>query len=413
MFLDNVVTTSANSVTKPIGAETPTDALGVDPSMSTSNGDTQESDASEPKYRDEEWLREQYKDKKRSTYEIAEECGCWPSTVSKWLKRYGVETRGQNRKTPDQLKKKAWLRKQYLDKEQTQAEIAEQCGCAPPTVSQWLTRHNIKTRSKGARVSDNRLENESWLHTQYVVKKRSPGEIAQECECSLTTVNRWLDLHGLDKNNGSDTATEGLKNEEWLREQYIDKEKTQKEIGQKCDRSKTAVCIAMRKHGIKAREQNKPGFAKLESESWLREQYVEKNQSVREISEAYNCDVQTVIIHLRKHGIQARDMMGENNPHWSGGSYAYGPGWNKNKRCQVRERDGHKCLDCGMTQTEHKEKYGQKLHVHHLRKARDVDDPEKRNALENLATLCRDCHRRWERIASTGLYPDHPSIKAD
>ena len=44
MIMDNVVTTSANPVTKPIGAETPTDALGVDPSMSTSNGDTQESD---------------------------------------------------------------------------------------------------------------------------------------------------------------------------------------------------------------------------------------------------------------------------------------------------------------------------------------------------------------------------------
>ena len=40
--MDNVVTTSANPVTKPIGAETPTDALGVDPSMSTSEPESKE-----------------------------------------------------------------------------------------------------------------------------------------------------------------------------------------------------------------------------------------------------------------------------------------------------------------------------------------------------------------------------------
>jgi len=41
------------------------------------------------------------------------------------------------------------------------------------------------------------------------------------------------------------------------------------------------------------------------------------------------------------------------------------------------------------------------------------DDPEERNAAENLITLCRDCHQRWERMAEAGIRPQIDGFTAD
>jgi len=85
--------------------------------------------------------------------------------------------------------------------------------------------------------------------------------------------------------------------------------------------------------------------------------------------------------------------------------------WEK-KANEVRERDGHVCQNpkCGMTKYKHRKKYGQNLEVHHLRKAREFDDPEERDAKENLITLCIDCHQRWEQIADAGLVPQVEAV---
>nr|ADE29264.1 regulatory protein [uncultured virus] len=47
----------------------------------------------EPRYRDEEWLREQYLERGQTMREIADMCGCSQTTVSKWINRHGIETR--------------------------------------------------------------------------------------------------------------------------------------------------------------------------------------------------------------------------------------------------------------------------------------------------------------------------------
>ena len=81
----------------------------------------------------------------------------------------------------------------------------------------------------------------------------------------------------------------------------------------------------------------------------------------------------------------------------------YGPGWDEEKREAVRERDGRRCVVCDMSESEHLEKCGRKLNVHHIIPARQSDDPEEHNALRNLISLCAGCHRKWEGIP---LRPD-------
>lgn len=95
---------------------------------------------------------------------------------------------------------------------------------------------------------------------------------------------------------------------------------------------------------------------------------------------------------------RAENIVGENHPQWKHGAREYGKGWNEKKRRLVRERDNHRCCACGMTQAEHKKSVGAVLAVHHIHPARLFDNPEKRNAMSNLVTLCRSCHYRWEGI---------------
>lgn len=98
---------------------------------------------------------------------------------------------------------------------------------------------------------------------------------------------------------------------------------------------------------------------------------------------------------------QKENVHGENHPHWEGGVVDYGPGWDEHKREQIRERDGRTCQHpgCGMTGSEHRDQFGERLHVHHIMKARQFDDPDKRNSGENLITLCRVHHDEWERLS--------------
>jgi len=85
---------------------------------------------------------------------------------------------------------------------------------------------------------------------------------------------------------------------------------------------------------------------------------------------------------------------GPNHPDWEGGSFDYGTGWNPKKRRDVRERDGRKCVRCGMSEEDHLDEHGSVLHVHHVINAREFDEDEanERNAMDNLVSLCHGCH---------------------
>lgn len=88
----------------------------------------------------------------------------------------------------------------------------------------------------------------------------------------------------------------------------------------------------------------------------------------------------------------------ENHPAWKGGGgVEYGADWEQIAE-SVRERDGHKCRACGMTQATHQNKFGKSLHVHHVVPVREFTDPEDAHSLGNLVTACIPCHRKFEGL---------------
>ncbi len=60
----------------------------------------------------------------------------------------------------------------------------------------------------------------------------------------------------------------------------------------------------------------------------------------------------------------------------------------------IIQRDGEKCIRCGITREEHKKRWNQDLHVDHKDNyGRNVIKEAKNNKQENLGTFCIRCHR--------------------
>lgn len=97
-------------------------------------------------------------------------------------------------------------------------------------------------------------------------------------------------------------------------------------------------------------------------------------------------------------GLEPRypDATGEDRWNWKGGNRKYGEGWTEEKRKTIRERDGYECSRCGLSQEQHKEQHGMRLHVHHITPAKEIEDADKRNAPSNLTALCITCHNKVE-----------------
>jgi DEAD/DEAH box helicase domain-containing protein len=72
----------------------------------------------------------------------------------------------------------------------------------------------------------------------------------------------------------------------------------------------------------------------------------------------------------------------------------YGKGWEATKR-SVRERDHNTCQNCG--------KLGNSLNldVHHIKPFKTFDSIAEANSLENLITLCKQCHNQAESSVKT------------
>src|SRR5690606_19633572 len=86
-------------------------------------------------------------------------------------------------------------------------------------------------------------------------------------------------------------------------------------------------------------------------------------------------------------------------PNWQGGSHRLGyrgAGWPAIRR-KVRERAGFRCESCGLTEADHIDRHGQRLHVNH-KVPYHQHNKGNPNRPGNLEALCVSCHMKadWE-----------------
>lgn len=89
---------------------------------------------------------------------------------------------------------------------------------------------------------------------------------------------------------------------------------------------------------------------------------------------------------------QSRNFSRDNHPRWKGGPIKYrGYDFLAIKE-KVLKRDQHRCQVCRATVAD----LGQEPDVHHIKPYREFEDSEKANDMNNLISLCRSCHNKWE-----------------
>ena len=309
---------------------------------------------------------------------------------------------GENPFGDDPWRDEDLLRDLYHSEGKTQYEIAELFDCAQCTVGCWMDKFGIETRSV-AENHDNPWHDEETLRRLYYGQELTVRRIATRFDAGESTILYWMDKFGIERRDRPKKEGQ-YKDKNWLETQLNEEGKSYSKIAEECGVTFAAVSYWAEEFGI-SREYDGYGIRKdapINDPEWLAEEYEEK--SMQQIADGQNVSRSVVETRLKRFDIPTKDRSeycGEDHWLYEGGRQGYGPGWNKEKRRRVRERDQFKCRHpgCAVTQDEHLEDEGRKLPVHHIQKARHFESPEERNAMDNLITLCRTHHRVWERMS--------------
>jgi len=93
------------------------------------------------KYKEKEWLIENYLKKNRTLTDISKECGVSVGAVRKFVTKFKLKKRVKIYKDKD------WLYDQYINKNKSCIDIAKQCNTAKPTILSYLHRYKIPIRN--------------------------------------------------------------------------------------------------------------------------------------------------------------------------------------------------------------------------------------------------------------------------
>lgn len=213
----------------------------------------------------------------------------------------------------------------------------------------------------------------------------------EECGDTFGT-ERGRDSH-VEQVHGRPYHDEGL-----LRKLYVERGLSTMDIADRYGVTYKAITGQLRRHGIEVRSTAESHVRKtpeqLRDEETLRELYVEQDLRDAQIAELLDVGQPTVTKWRNVHGIEPRpNPSGEDHYAWNPDAEQidYGDNWPEMRR-KARERDGNTCQRCGF------EPDGGHLDVHHIRPVKRFDVPEDANTFDNLITVCRSCHRKIEGI---------------
>jgi len=272
-----------------------------------------------PQLEDKEWLYKKYWVEKLSTAEIAKEVGCSAALVLKRMKMMNIKTRSlseANRVKPvryPQLLDRDWLYQKYWKEGLAAYEIAKELGCVPSVVLDRLVQLDIPRRKAARRLGlyskYPELYDVDWLKEQYVEKQRTCPDIARSLGCDSSWVLRAIERAGIERrksayyNIGKYKYPE-LHDKDWLVQKYITEELSTKDIATILGCSQTLVVRALNSFEIPISRRK---YRKLGDKDFLWQRYIVERKNMTEIAEEVGCSSRTVLTSLRQFGIPIRE----------------------------------------------------------------------------------------------------------
>ena len=127
---------------------------------------------------------------------IAKEYGCTTRAVGEAVRREGIIRPGRLQARHPGLVDRRWLRREYVDKRRSLADLARQFGCDSSTVRDYLVRAGIPTRGPATDAMPAELRDRDWLEAAYA--DRSAEAIARELGVGATAVRRAMRKLGVE-----------------------------------------------------------------------------------------------------------------------------------------------------------------------------------------------------------------------
>lgn len=111
-------------------------------------------------YKDRDWLFDQYVTQRKTIIQIANECGSNHVTIWNWIKKFGIEVRGMSPRDA-KYKDRDWLFDQYVTQQKPMHQIADEIGASTKVIGNWLSKFGIEART-----------NPDWMCGDKAVMKR-------------------------------------------------------------------------------------------------------------------------------------------------------------------------------------------------------------------------------------------------
>ena len=152
----------------------------------------------EKPWMNKEWLYNEYIVKDRSTFDIATEYGCKQSTLQCWLIKFGIKKQKLKHSihNPKPHQQKEYLYEEYIVKNRTIESIAEDNNVDDSTISYFLKKYGM-FRDKIVHKVDLSDEDSNEIARLYKYGSLSTVELAYKFSVSRTVIKRVLREKGV------------------------------------------------------------------------------------------------------------------------------------------------------------------------------------------------------------------------
>lgn len=188
------------------------------------------------RYKDEEWLEEQFVEKGRTHTDIASDCSCSGVTVGNWINKYGIE-RPEPKYEDDE-----WLIEQYVSNDRSGMDISRELDCSGDTVQKRVRELGIGEEKP--------WRDEDTLRKLYCEEEMTATDVGKELGCEQKTVLVWLEKNDIERRSFGDYLDSPWDDEDVLKEMYVEEGLTIREISDHFDCAESTIYIALEKYSF-------------------------------------------------------------------------------------------------------------------------------------------------------------------